>query len=865
MGCLRLLASPAHATSVAPNPPTATSAPSLATVLNPDGTLRAGAQGSFDARRFVLHTASDGRPQFSPASVTGAGDEGWQDGFYLSGTDDIVFAVAQLGTDIYVGGRFTTVGGITANHIAKWNGTTWSSLGTGATNGVDYRAGSQSSVLALAVLGTDLYVGGTFTQAGNVAAKGIAKWNGTTWSSLGTEVGTGLNGNIYSLAAAGSDLYVGGNFTRIGGIMANGVAKWNGTTWASLGASNNNGVGGTALALAVLGSSVYVGGNFTTASGISANRIAKWDGTSWSNLRTGTTGNGFGGPGTSVSALAVLGNDLYVGGNFTSAVGTGANYVAKWDGANWSSLAGINGSNGVNRAVSSLLTAGNVLYVGGQFTQAGGEPANNIAKWSGTAWSALGSGVDNNASPNSPGVNALCMAGNTLCAAGSFSLAGGTDASCVAKWDGSGWSSLGVGLNKIVTALTVSGNDVYVGGNFVTVGGVAANHVARWDGSHWNSLGTGAANGVDGHVYSLAIAGTSLYVGGDFTQAGGQLANYVAKWDGTGWSSLGTGGANGLNSYAYALATIGNTVYVGGGFTQAGSIAVSNIAKWDGTTWSTVGPGVSGGGISSLAVSGTTLYAGGSFTRAGYTEASYVAKWDGSQWSSLGIGYGYNGPGAMVRTLLVHGTDLYVGGDFRSVSTAPPNGVAKWNGSNWSGIGIGVQDTYALAMVGNYLYAGNGDGLFRWDGTTWSTIGSGLQGSVNSLGSGVHALAVGPGANLNVGGAFTKVGDGSRIVACFGIYHDGQVLASRTSSQSAEAITIYPNPSSTSFTVILPSGANLATMHADLLDALGRVVLKPQLANSAILRFETVGLAAGVYTLRLQMGTNVLTRQVVVR
>ena len=69
-------------------PPLAGSAaagPSLAGALNADGTLRAGASGSFDAKGYELvEVAGSRQPQFRPVRarrVQGVGDEKWQDGF----------------------------------------------------------------------------------------------------------------------------------------------------------------------------------------------------------------------------------------------------------------------------------------------------------------------------------------------------------------------------------------------------------------------------------------------------------------------------------------------------------------------------------------------------------------------------------------------------------------------------------------------------------------------------------------------------------------------------------------------------------------------------------------------------------------
>ena len=74
--------------------------------------------------------------------------------------------------------------------------------------------------------------------------------------------------------------------------------------------------------------------------------------------------------------------------------------------------------NGVSVPFVALAASGNELYAGGDFGWAGEGPARNIAKWDGSRWSALGSGVNG-------GVFALVVAGNELFATGGFDTAGG--------------------------------------------------------------------------------------------------------------------------------------------------------------------------------------------------------------------------------------------------------------------------------------------------------------------------------------------------------------------------------------------------------------------------------------------------------
>ncbi len=187
---------------------------------------------------------------------------------------------------------------------------------------------------------------------------------------------------------------------------------------------------------------------------------------------------------STVYALTAIGTDLYVGGAFTTAGGVSANKIAKWNGTNWSAL-----GSGMNSTVYALTAIGTDLYAGGFFSSAGGVSASRIAKWNGTSWSALGSGMDSTVScPNGDRRRPVCRRG-------SFTTAGGVPASRIAKWNGTGWSALGSGVNNQVNALAVIGADLYAGGFFTTAGGKLSSRIAQWrEGGFCPSLGTAPSN-----------------------------------------------------------------------------------------------------------------------------------------------------------------------------------------------------------------------------------------------------------------------------------------------------------------------------------------------------------------------------------
>ena len=342
------------------------------------------------------------------------------------------------------------------------------------------------------------------------------------WAALGN----GATG-VAAIAVSGSNVYVAGSFLNVAGIAdADLVAKWDGTSWSALGAIGgaDHQIFGWAIALAVSGTNVYLGGNFQDAADIAtADYVAKWNGTSWSAL--GSNGAGNGALNSHVYALAVLGPDLFVGGKFTNA--SGADNLARWDGTGWSSV----GSSGfaINDDVLALAVSGSDLYVGGYFNNAAGVPeADWIAKWSGAAWSALGSNGAGNGVLNGP-VYALAVGGSDLYVGGYFGNIGGMPtADSIARWTGSAWAALGsngagdgVFNSNSVMALAVIGSDLYVGGDFNSVAGnVTASHVVRFDGTNWVPLG-GGGGALDDNVQAFGTLNGKLYIGGAFDDAAG--------------------------------------------------------------------------------------------------------------------------------------------------------------------------------------------------------------------------------------------------------------------------------------------------------------------------------------------------------
>lgn len=537
------------------------------------------------------------------------------------GQDIFVRALTWHQGGLVAGGSFVNGANSSVSNLARWTGTDWISL-NGSPDG---------SVTALASHGANLYAGGGFSSIAGVNARSIAQWNGAGWFALGSglignNASSSLGSSVAAIGVLGGNVIVGGSFTNAGGMRVSRIARWDGGAWHSMGAMND-----TVETIRISGTNAYVGGPFTQADDYVVNHVARWDGTRFHALGRSGRSEGVAFPG--LRALAADGGRIYAGGLFTGIGRVQASRVACWDGTNWARLGtglrGINEGNGT--AVNAIAAAGNGdVYVGGVFTNAGGVTAHNIARWNGVNWFPVGNGI--------PGtVSAIAVRGSEVFVGGTFTtnVSGGT-AFNIAKWNGSTWSALpgimnGTIGNFVVTAITVHNSDVYVGGNFNVFNmssGQSGSHIARHDGTEWVPLGTG----MNSNVTSIVVVGSDVYAGGRFSIAGGVAASRIARWNGSAWSSLGTGLGGTGNYQVSALAVIGSDVYAAGNFTSAGGLEVNRIAKWNGISWSALGNGMTRSfatpSVLALAARDSDLFVGGNFEGAGGKPAYYIAQWN---------------------------------------------------------------------------------------------------------------------------------------------------------------------------------------------------------------------------------------------
>ncbi|HEX6810559.1 MAG TPA: hypothetical protein VF384_02945 [Planctomycetota bacterium] len=677
----------------------------------------------------------------------------------LPGVDNTVQAVTSWDPDgpgpatprAVVAGLFSTAGGVAASRVAAWDPATatWSALGAGVGN-------QQMLVNALLALPNgDLIAGGMCSSSGT-AVHSLLRWDGVVWTPFG-----GLTPTLQGVAALArlpnGDLAVGGHFSSAGTTALSYVGVWNGTTWSSLA----GGMDGPVLELVVMPNGDLIAlGEFTVAGGVPANGVARWNGTAWSAVGSGISGSVSGYGPRAETAVLLSNGDLVVGGTFTYAGGVLASNLARWDGSSWSAFGGgVGGGSYTGVRGLAVLPSGHVV-AGGYFMNAGGVPIPNIARWDGSAWSSLGTGIP---TATTSTVTSLAVLPNgDLVAGGEFTVAGGVGASRVARWDGTAWSSLGDGeapSDYIRSLVTMPDGSVVAGGAFRAAGSVEANGIARWDGVRWSALGSGFPQYRRVNAIFSEPNG-DLIAGGNFG---------VSRWDGIAWTQLPAvfGGSVPHAEIVKAVAVLPNgEVVVGGDFALMGSASIYALARWDGAAWSEIGGGV-GWYVHALAVlANGDLIAGGDLAWAGSTNANGIARWNGTSWSTLGSGLQTGGSSGVVHAIapLPNGA-LIAGGEFTTAGGLPANNIARWNGAAWSPLGAGLNGVVQTVHVlpnGDVVAAGMFwqpgpvmvGGIARWNGSSWSAIGTGVQSSYR----GVRAITALPDGDLLVGGGITFAG-----------------------------------------------------------------------------------------------------------
>ena len=767
-------------------------------------------------------------------------------------TNGQIYSVVQDASgNYYVGGAFTTIGGVNQAYIAKLNSSF--QVITGWAPQVN------SYVRSIVLQGTTVYIGGLFTQTNAVSRLYISALSTTNPGSNKTWNST-LNSYVYSLVTDGTSIYAGGLFTQVNGSTArNLLAKFNlngnlDATWNP----NAAGGGGTVEQLAFSGTNILAGGSFTSVGGTTRNYLAKLNNTN-GTASNWATANSY------VFSLYVDGTTCYAGGYFTQLTSTGGTATARnYLGAITISNGNIGSYNPApNSYVFTINKSGSNLYLGGQFTQVNGTARNYLASTttSGTlqSWNPSANYI----------VNKIIMdASNNIIIGGSFTGLQETTRSyaSIIKYATKAIAPWTPVIDNVVYNITYNTNKIFIGGAFHTVNGAARSGLAAFNlkgvvqNTNLNLTKNGTTNVT---VYSLYATTNKIYAGGDFDKAGSSVRNDFVEAS----ISSGAGTVSATNaivddvinaidvqgttityggnfrfsnftnknylavirtstgkvvpwtplpdSYVFNIAVNYNRIFIVGQFDNVGGAshagaAAFNLSNGALLTWN---PQLSRSGqsvyadLNAVLADSTKVYLGGSFDQVAGTTRNNAAIVSASN-ASL---QSWNpGPNNIVRAMALHGTDLFIGGDFTFCKGAARSYIAKIDSAtglvntSWNPGSNGY--IYAITGSGSNIYAGGSFSQFA--GVTRTSLASVNAGTgtatsfdpviqVNGSQGTVYSLAFDAASILYAGGSFNTAKGSTR-----------NNLAAFTTSGSGSLKSWNPNANNIVY-ALAPAGTNI--------------------------------------------------------
>ncbi len=546
--------------------------------------------------------------------------------------------------------------------------------------------GTNGRVMDMTMMGNRVYLGGSFDYIGPNTGYGSILTGSTGTLSPGSQTISGTVRAVLSDGAGG--WYVGGDFQRIGTTFQPSLAHINadGTlaNWKPV-------PKGSVYALAMLGGNLLVGGEFTEIGGTPATNIALISTATGAQVPGWTaTTDGI------VQAITVSAARVFLGGAFTKVDGVAHRGLAAVSGADGSLDASFAGTvAGTAYALAVDATSGQ-LFVGGGFSTVS-LGASTVPRSSIASFNVTGNALNSFAPVADSSVYALALDGaGYLYAGGSFTSFGGSTNNGIAK---------------------------------VSTGGVVAPFAARIIGCH-GTHGTGytyefypCVTQVD----ALDISGGTLYAGGLFSNAAGQVRHNAAAY------TLATGALSSWDprpgNLVRSLAGSGGNVFLGGDLTSVNGLLRTGLAALDATTGA--GDPTFTANTNQTVVTlqpsagGTRLYAGGTFTSIQGQTRKYLA--------AIMVATGLLDPGFTpafndsVLDMDVVGYTLYAGGKFTTVNGASHAHAVK------------------LSSATGGIY------------TSWKTSTSGPAGALLAGGM-VQGIQVAPdGSKVYLAGPFTSV------------------------------------------------------------------------------------------------------------